>query len=86
MRTEGLAPHFQLVLEREGRLDSLTVRVEARPDCAAERREQASRELAHAVKGRVGISAVVEVVDPGTLERSSGKLQRVVDRREALRR
>ena len=85
VRTEGLAPHFQLVLEREGRLDSLTVRVEARPDCAAERREHASRELAHAVKGRVGISAVVEVVDPGTLERSSGKLQRVVDRREALR-
>ena len=32
LRTPGLAPHFQLVLTTEGRLDALTVRVEARPD------------------------------------------------------
>jgi phenylacetate-CoA ligase len=77
----GLAPHFQLVLTREGRLDELTVRVEARVDAPPERRVDAARELAHEVKQRVGVSVRVEVVDPDTLERSLGKLQRVIDRR-----
>jgi phenylacetate-CoA ligase len=77
----GLAPHFQIVLTREGRLDAMTLRVEARPDCAAARRAAAADELATAVKDRVGVTVQVEVVDPDTLERSLGKLQRVIDRR-----
>jgi phenylacetate-CoA ligase len=81
LRTDGLAPHFQLVLTREGRLDALTVRVEARTDCLPPRRDAAARDLAREVKDRVGVSVEVEVVDPETLERSAGKLQRVVDRR-----
>jgi phenylacetate-CoA ligase len=81
LRTAGLAPHFQLVLTREGRLDALTVRVEARSDCPPERREAAARDLTRDVKDRVGVTVAVEVIDPETLERSLGKLQRVVDRR-----
>jgi phenylacetate-CoA ligase len=81
VRTPGLSPHFQLILGREGRLDTLTVRVEARPDCPDERRDPAAQALAREVKGRVGVSVAVEVVDPDTLERSVGKLQRVIDRR-----
>jgi phenylacetate-CoA ligase len=79
--TAGLAPHFQVVLTRDGRLDALTVRVEARPDCPPERRGEAAAEIATAVKNRVGVSVGVEVIDPDTLERSLGKLQRVIDRR-----
>jgi phenylacetate-CoA ligase len=79
--TSGLSPHFQVILGRDGRLDTLTVRVEARPDCAPERRVAAASALAQEVKDRVGVSVLVEVVDPETLERSSGKLQRVIDRR-----
>jgi phenylacetate-CoA ligase len=81
LRTDGLAPHFQLVLTREGRLDALTVRVEARTDCPPPRRDAAARDLAREAKNRVGVSVEVEVVDPETLERSAGKLQRVIDRR-----
>jgi phenylacetate-CoA ligase len=81
LRTAGLSPHFQLVLTREGRLDALTVRVEARSDCPLERRDPAARELAREVKDRIGVSVEVEVIDPDTLERSQGKLQRVIDRR-----
>jgi phenylacetate-CoA ligase len=81
IRTDGLAPHFQLILGREGRLDTLTIAVEVRPDAPAERREPAARELAREVKDRVGITVLVQIVDPDTLERSSGKLQRVIDRR-----
>jgi phenylacetate-CoA ligase len=77
----GLAPHFQIVLTREGRLDAMTVRIEARPDCPPERRAAAAAEAVTAVKDRVGVTVNVEVVDPDTLERSLGKLQRIVDGR-----
>jgi phenylacetate-CoA ligase len=81
VRTAGLSPHFQLILGREGRLDTLTVRVEARADCPRERRDPAAHGLARDVKNSVGVTVAVEVVDPDTLERSVGKLQRVIDRR-----
>jgi phenylacetate-CoA ligase len=81
LQTEGLAPHFQIVLTRDGRMDALTVRVEARPDCPPNRRESAAHDVAAAVKDRVGVTVQVDVVAPDTLERSLGKLQRVIDRR-----
>jgi phenylacetate-CoA ligase len=81
VRTAGLSPHFQLILGRAGRLDTLTVLVEARSDCVPERRDPAAQALVREVKDRVGVTVGVEVVDPGTLERSAGKLQRVIDRR-----
>jgi phenylacetate-CoA ligase len=81
LRTAGLSPHFQLVLTTEGRLDVLTVRVEARPDTPAHRRPGAAAELVTAVKDTVGVSVRCTVVDPDTLERSVGKLQRLRDHR-----
>ncbi|MFF7025495.1 phenylacetate--CoA ligase PaaK [Streptomyces klenkii] len=81
LRTSGLAPHFQLRLTREGRMDHLTVRVEARAGATAERRVAAAGEVARGVKDGVGVTVAVEVVDGGTLERSVGKLRRVVDER-----
>jgi phenylacetate-CoA ligase len=82
LRTAGLAPHFQIELTTEGRMDALTVRVEARPDTAGDRRTSAAAELVTAVKDTVGVSVHCEVVDPETLERSVGKLQRLKDRRQ----
>ncbi|MFI6416482.1 phenylacetate--CoA ligase PaaK [Streptomyces sp. NPDC050842] len=82
LRTPSVAPHFQLRLTREGRLDVLTVRAEARPEATGEQRTEAARAIAAAVKDGVGVSVGVEVVDPETLERSVGKLQRIVDLRE----
>jgi phenylacetate-CoA ligase len=79
LATPGLAPHFQCVLTRPGRMDELTVRVERRPGagdpaaCAAA--------LAGAVKATIGVTVAVEVVAPDTIERSVGKARRVVDRR-----
>jgi phenylacetate-CoA ligase len=82
LRTEGLSPHFRLVLRRAGRMDALTVEVEARPDCPPERRRQAGAEVARLVKDTIGTSVDVAVVDPESLERSVGKLKRLVDLRE----
>jgi phenylacetate-CoA ligase len=82
LRTSGLAPHFNLVLSSRGRMDHLTVQVEARPDCPAERRAPAAAEVAKGVKDTVGSSVEVVVIDPETLPRSMGKLQRLIDQRE----
>ncbi len=82
LRTAGLAPHFQLLLTTQGRMDHLAVQVEARPDCPGERREPAAAEVARAVKDNVGTSVEVVVVEPETLARSAGKIQRLIDHRE----
>ncbi|MFJ4487329.1 phenylacetate--CoA ligase PaaK [Streptomyces longwoodensis] len=81
LRTPGVAPHFQLRLTREGRLDALTVRAEARPDASPEDRVTAARAIAAAVKDGIGVSVAVEIVDPESLERSVGKIRRIVDER-----
>ncbi|MCX3062853.1 phenylacetate--CoA ligase PaaK [Streptomyces beihaiensis] len=81
LRTPGVAPHFQLRLTREGRMDALTVRAEARPDATTDERTAAARAIAVAMKDDVGVSVAVEIVDPETLERSVGKIKRIVDLR-----
>ncbi|MGW1720306.1 phenylacetate--CoA ligase PaaK [Streptomyces sp. NPDC002156] len=81
LRTPGVAPHFQLRLTRESRLDLLTVRAEARPGATPEIRDAAAHAIVTAVKDGIGISAAVEIVAPETLERSVGKIRRVVDLR-----
>jgi phenylacetate-CoA ligase len=81
LRTPGLAPHYLCVLERPGRLDTLTVRVEAAPGTWAEGVEGRGAELRDRVKQSVGVTVDVEVVAPGALERSQGKAKRIEDRR-----
>jgi phenylacetate-CoA ligase len=79
--TEGVSPHFQLLLTRQERMDQLTVLVEAALDAPTARREPAAAEIAARVKDGVGVSVAVQVVDPDTLERSVGKMRRVIDQR-----
>ena len=79
--TEGVSPHFQLLLTRQERMDQLTVLVEAALDAPTARREPAAAEIAARVKDGVGVSVTVQVVDPDTLERSVGKMRRVIDQR-----
>ena len=81
LQTEGLAPHYQIELNRQGRMDSMTVLVEARGDCSGDARDAACRELVHHIKSNVGVSCQVRVMDPGQVERSAGKAKRVVDLR-----
>ncbi|WP_017611192.1 phenylacetate--CoA ligase PaaK [Nocardiopsis xinjiangensis] len=79
---DGLAPHFQLVLTKDGRMDRMSVRVEAAPDCTADRRVSLSKEIVATVKDRVGVSVTVDVVDPEGIERSVGKFRRIIDQRQ----
>jgi phenylacetate-CoA ligase len=81
LRTEGLSPHFQLVLSTRDRMDALEVRVEARSGTPPDRWVLAAAELVETVKATVGISVTCLVIDPDSLERSVGKLHRVIDQR-----
>jgi len=81
LRVPGLAPHFQLVLTSSDRLDELTVQVEARAGLGEEQRAAAARALTAQVHDHVGVRVQVAVGDPDTIERSAGKMRRVVDQR-----
>ena len=82
LRTAGLAPHFQLLLTRRDRMDHLTVLAEAAPGTSGPGRAEAAAQVKRGVKDGVGVTVDVEVADPGSLERSTGKMRRVIDRRE----
>jgi phenylacetate-CoA ligase len=77
-----LAPHYQLVVTREGVLDEVQIEVEAQPGVATESFAGLARELAHAVKVQVGISTRVTILAPGAVARSQGKAVRVRDLRK----
>ncbi|KAA5602273.1 phenylacetate--CoA ligase PaaK [Blastochloris sulfoviridis] len=82
LKCSGLAPHYVIELGREGRLDTMSVLVEARPEAAdAAVRAVQAKELTHHVKAIVGVTVRVNVVDPNSIERSIGKAKRVLDMR-----
>ncbi len=78
LATPDLSGHYQIELTRDGRMDCMHVRAEARPETfgVAE-----PGPLAQLIKARVGVTATVEIVPPGGIERSLGKARRVIDRR-----
>ena len=81
LRTPTLSPHFQCVLTRPDRMDRMTVRVEHRPDADPRAARDEGAQLTALIKNRIGVSVAVEVVSPGGIERSVGKMRRIVDER-----
>ena len=82
LRTDGLAPYFQIELTTEGRMDAMTILTEAMPDVASEEeRASHSKALAQHIKDVIGISAHVQTGQPGSVPRSQGKAVRLIDKR-----
>jgi phenylacetate-CoA ligase len=79
LRVEEVAPHYQLVVSRDGAMDELTVQCEpATPGIDTGALRARVEEL---LREGTGIRIVVEVLEPGAVPRSEGKAVRVVDRR-----
>ena len=76
----GIAPHYQIVLSREGALDAMTVEVELAPDFTGDRARKA-QEVTHHIKSMIGVTCTVVPKATGEVPRSQGKAVRVVDRR-----
>jgi phenylacetate-CoA ligase len=75
---DGVAPHYQLVLSRDGLMDELTLEIEPVGELD---REQLAQGIAHALREHTGLRIAVAVRDPGAIPRSEGKAIRVIDRR-----
>ena len=83
LKLEGLSAHYQLEVSRIAQLDELAVTVECATEVAGDgpRRRQLQAALEALLKASLGLTAQVRVLDPGTIERSSGKARRVIDTR-----
>ena len=77
----GIAPHYQLVVERRGSLDHVDIEVEAQPGVDASAYGDLAHRVAHHIKSLVGITTDVIVKRPGEIPRSQGKAVRVRDLR-----
>ncbi|MFZ5597064.1 MAG: phenylacetate--CoA ligase family protein [Bacillota bacterium] len=78
-------PHYLLVVDRKGNLDSLEIWVEISEKWFSDKvrqLEDVEQRLKHRIASVLGISAKVKLVEPRTIPRSEGKAKRVVDKRE----
>lgn len=81
---EGLEPHYQLIVDREGTLDTLEIQVEISETIFSDEvrtLQKTERRIAKDVKDYLGVTATVKLVEPKSLQRFQGKAQRVVDKR-----
>ncbi|WP_367718515.1 phenylacetate--CoA ligase PaaK [Nitratireductor sp. GISD-1A_MAKvit] len=79
---DGLAPHFQIELTQEGRMDAMTIHVEmASLEAEEDVRLAACRQLGDRIKDVVGVTVRVHAADPGSVARSQGKAVRIIDKR-----
>jgi phenylacetate-CoA ligase len=79
-----LTPHYQCHLDRVGNLDTLLVKVERQESATPAAAATAGDRVAARVKHLIGIRIGVEVTEPHTIERSAGKMRRIIDHRDAL--
>lgn len=74
--------HFVIELSRTGRMDEMRIRAEARPEhWDGDGLGREAEKFCALLKGTVGITTLVTIESPGSLERSGGKAKRVVDKR-----
>jgi len=82
----GIEPHYMLIVDREGNLDTLEVQVEVGEKVFAETGEvkvlqELSRRITKDIKDYLGVSTKVKLVEPKTIQRFEGKAKRVIDKR-----
>ena len=87
MEIEGLEPHYQLIVDRAGTLDTLEVQVEVSEQLFSNADEvkvlqNMERRIIKNIKDYLGVSARVKLVEPKSLQRFEGKASRVLDKRQ----
>ncbi len=81
---EGIEPHYQLIVERDGNLDTLEVQVEVNEQTFSDEvkvLQGLSAKVKKDIKDLLGVTCKVRLVEPKTIARSEGKAQRVIDKR-----
>lgn len=83
----GVAPHYMMIVDRVNNLDVLTVMVEVDEHFFSDQIRELDalrNRIAEALKQALGISVVVKLVEPKTIQRSEGKAKRVIDNRNLV--
>jgi phenylacetate-CoA ligase len=83
MHIEGVEPHYQLIVDREGFLDTLDIQVELNERIFSDefkQLEKLERKVEKEIKETLGITSRCKLVEPRTIQRSEGKATRVIDR------
>ena len=78
LQVPDVAPHYQLLVERPGAMDELTVLCEPSRSVDA---DGLRRRIQYALREATGLSMTIELLPPGSVPRSEGKAVRVIDRR-----
>ena len=84
LKQPKLSPHYLIEVTRDGHLDAITVDVELKPEfqyASGPEKEFVALDLQHHIKSYIGISAKIDIVEVGGIERSIGKARRVIDKR-----
>jgi phenylacetate-CoA ligase len=84
LKTEASLPHYQIVLTRRSGLDQMEVRVEVTGEMLRDRlseMEGLQRRFARSIEQITGLHIAVTLVQPGSVPRSEGKAQRLLDKR-----
>ncbi len=84
MKIDGTEPHYQLIVDRTGKLDILEVQVEVNEKFFSDRVRQLEdfeKKVKREIESVLNISVDVKLVEPKTIQRSEGKAKRVIDRR-----
>ncbi len=82
---EGVEPHYQIVVNREGNLDTMQVQVEVSEGVFSDEirvLENMTRHIQQEIKDLLGVTCKVKLVEPKSIQRSEGKAQRVIDNRK----
>jgi phenylacetate-CoA ligase len=85
MGIEGVEPHYQIVVERHGNLDTMLVQVEVSGSIFSDEirvLERLTKKIESEIKDMLGVTCKVKLVEPRTIQRSEGKAQRVIDKRK----
>jgi phenylacetate-CoA ligase len=78
-------PHYLLIVDRDGNLDTLKVQVEVQEQFFSDEIKELqnlARKIKYNLESTLGISVTVQLVEPKTIERSAGKAKRVIDNRK----
>lgn len=82
---EGIEPHYMLIVDRVGTLDTLTVEVEVSQQLFSDEikvLQALSRRVEKEIKDMLGVTCTAKLVEPKTIQRSEGKAKRVIDNRK----
>ena len=85
LETEGLSPHYQLIVRREDSLDTMEVQVEVNESVFSDEIKNLQRlgsKIQKNIKEYLGVTATVKLVEPKAIQRSEGKAKRIVDLRK----